>query len=149
MSEQTLYIPHQAPNLNDLIRLKAESAAYRERRKAIELIRRTGRGRKRQPRDRYGALKAQWATIVLAYVREQRIKPVGAAHVEFTIIETDRRRDPDNVCSASAKFLLDGLVKCGVLKTDGWAGVLSLSFAWELGMAPGIRVTLRTEEEAA
>jgi hypothetical protein len=62
----------------------------------------------------------------------------------FRVVERDRRRDPDNFCGGSAKLVLDGLVKCRVLPNDGWGGVLSLSYQWEVG-EPCIEVTLSSE----
>lgn len=41
-------------------------------------------------------------------------------------IEPGRRRDKDNIAFAR-KFVQDALVKCGVLKNDGWSGVSGFS----------------------
>ncbi len=43
-------------------------------------------------------------------------KPV---FIEFAWVEPNRRRDKDNIAFAK-KFLMDGLVKAGVIKNDGW-----------------------------
>lgn len=41
----------------------------------------------------------------------------------FTWRERDRHRDPDGVSSGGRKLLLDGMVKAGVLPSDGARGV--------------------------
>jgi Holliday junction resolvase RusA-like endonuclease len=45
--------------------------------------------------------------------------------VTFTWHRTDRRTDPDNIAFA-AKYILDGLVKAGVLKDDGMDEIAEL-----------------------
>lgn len=139
MIRQTLTIPFRAPNLNDLLRLKAGSAAARSRRSAPHTSRRGY--------DGYAEVKAQWAAIVRAYALNQRIQPVESANVHFLILETDRRRDPDGLCSATSKFVLDGLVKCGVLPGDGWRCINGLSFSWGLAELASVVVTLASEAE--
>lgn len=39
--------------------------------------------------------------------------------VHFTWICKNKKKDPDNIAFAK-KFILDGLVKAGVLENDGW-----------------------------
>ena len=46
--------------------------------------------------------------------------------IDFTWIEGDKRRDLDNICYAK-KFILDALVKQGVLVDDGQRFVVELS----------------------
>ena len=45
--------------------------------------------------------------------------PVGLV---FRWYETNKKRDLDNIAFAK-KFILDALVKNGIIKTDGWKGV--------------------------
>ena len=42
----------------------------------------------------------------------------------------NRRKDPDNIAAAK-KFILDGLVKAGIIKNDGWKEVKGWSEKWE------------------
>jgi hypothetical protein len=143
---QTLVLPYLAPNLNDLIRATNDASSRRgaARYRAKVLRKKPVPGRMNGGRDMYTEVKAQWATRIFAHVLEQHILPFPAgAHLAFTIVEPTRRRDPDNLCSGVSKLVLDGLVKCHVLPTDGWDGVLSLSFAWEQGPRPMVRVTLK------
>lgn len=44
-------------------------------------------------------------------------KPNGAVIVRFEWHERTKRRDADNIASAK-KYILDALVKCGVLEND-------------------------------
>lgn len=141
MRIQTLVLPYPAPNLNDLIRYTNDASVGRGIVYAKRKFARHKTGRTRV-RDRYTEVKSQWATRVLAHVREQRVESFpGGAHIAFTIVEPARNRDPDNICSGTAKFVLDGLVKCGVIPNDGWSGVHSLRFDWEVGI-PSVRVQL-------
>lgn len=142
---QKLVLPYAAPNLNDLIRA-TNDASTRRGVVRYQVKNERSRWRKRMPKvaDQYTAMKAQWATRVQAHVREQRVEPCpNGAHVVFRIVEVDRRRDPDNLASGAMKFVLDGLVKAGVLKNDGWSGVLSLGFEFDINPNKGsVEVTL-------
>ena len=40
-------------------------------------------------------------------------------HIQIKWYERDRKRDPDNIAFAK-KFILDALVKGGLLRNDGW-----------------------------
>lgn len=146
--KQILTLPYAAPNLNDLIRATNDASSRRgaARYRAKVLRKHPIPGRLSGGRDLYTEAKAQWATRVHAHSLEQRLAPFPAgAHIAFTIVETTRRRDPDNLCSGVAKLVLDGLVRCGVLRTDGWEDVLSLRFAWKTGTRPCVVVTLSEE----
>lgn len=118
-----LWIPHRAPNLNDLIR-----ASERHH-------------------HAYDKLKKQWAELVLVSCCGFG-DPLGRCSVHFELVEQNTRRDPDNIASGTAKLVLDGLVKAGVLEGDGWRHIAGLSFSWRVGSPVGVRVVL-TETEAA
>lgn len=62
--------------------------------------------------------------------------------VVFHWVEKDKRRDHDNVAFAK-KFILDALVKTGVLKGDGWKHVIGFIdlFSIDSKMA-GVEVTI-------
>ena len=53
----------------------------------------------------------------------------------------DRRIDPDNI-SVGIKFILDGLVKAGVLKNDGWKQIAEISHKFYIDTNPRIEVEL-------
>ena len=71
--------------------------------------------------------KETWEQIVSVAVHTQKIKPIERCKVTFEFWFKDKRRhDPDNY-SASAKFLLDGMVKAGVLEDDNFNVIEELS----------------------
>lgn len=44
--------------------------------------------------------------------------------LKFSWFEPNKKRDKDNIASAK-KFILDALVKCNILKNDGWKEIES------------------------
>lgn len=60
-------------------------------------------------------------------------RPITIYPVEITCLwfRTDQRTDPDNI-EFSIKFILDGFVKAGLLKNDGWKFIKSISHNFEL-----------------
>lgn len=153
MTVHRIELPYPAPNLNDLNR-NQRAAAYKrggiDELAKIGVQKRTRRGKVRKRTfDMYQAIKAQWANLVFAHARIARVPddafPEGA-HVHIHIVEADRKRDPDNITSGATKLILDGLVKAKVLRTDGWQGVLSLNYSWDVGK-PAVIVTLASPDE--
>ena len=62
--------------------------------------------------------------------------------VHFEWHEPNRRRDPDNI-SAAQKFVLDGMVKAGVIPNDGWKNIKGLTHSWVLDKEwPGVHVLI-------
>lgn len=55
---------------------------------------------------------------------------VHHAYFHYLIIEKTKKRDPSNICSAGIKFIEDGLVKAGVIPSDGWKNVLGIRQHW-------------------
>lgn len=71
--------------------------------------------------------KETWEKVVAVSVQEQQIKKVERCRITFEFYFKDKRKhDPDNY-SASAKFLLDGMVKAGVLDDDNFSVIEELS----------------------
>lgn len=65
--------------------------------------------------------KERWHWLVKAAIRERPERPIGRAAVAVTYFFKDRRRrDPDNY---SGKFILDALVREGVLADDSFFNV--------------------------
>ena len=65
--------------------------------------------------------KERWHWLVKAAIRERPERPMGKAIVALTYFFKDgRRRDPDNY---SGKFILDALVREGVLADDSFFNV--------------------------
>ncbi|MEC0231168.1 RusA family crossover junction endodeoxyribonuclease [Paenibacillus alba] len=71
-------------------------------------------------------LKEVWESIVGRACLEHMVSPVAKVSITLEFFFPDkRRRDPDNHAFA-AKFLLDGLVKAGVLTDDSFDEVTEL-----------------------
>lgn len=66
--------------------------------------------------------------------------------ISFCWVEKDKRRDLDNVAFAK-KFILDALVKTGVLPDDGQKFVKSLSDTFETGQLNAVTVTIKERGE--
>jgi hypothetical protein len=120
-ARQRLWIPGRLPGLNEIIDA-AKGAA--------------GRG------FRYAKMKRELGEMVWAHAKAARLRPVTRARLTFRWVEKDRRRDPDNVSSAGRKFILDGLVKAGVLPGDGWAAIAGWSDTFEVGERHGVEVLI-------
>lgn len=69
-------------------------------------------------------MKKQCETVVMHHARALGKagfeKPV---HMLYQWYEPNRRRDKDNISSFGRKVIQDALVRCGVLKNDGWANI--------------------------
>jgi hypothetical protein len=117
-----LWIPRRAPNLNDLIRAHGRNPHV------------------------YDRMKKEWAeTVAFAAIGCAGWPFAQRCSVHFELVEQNERRDPDNIAAGTAKLVLDGLVKAGVLEGDGWKHIAGLSFSWRVGNPAGVRVVL-TEE---
>jgi len=70
---------------------------------------------------------------------------VGQAHTPCEVVcywhVKDWRKDPDNIAFA-VKFLLDGMVRAGVLPGDGAKHIKSLAHEFFCDGAEGVEVTL-------
>lgn len=62
-------------------------------------------------------MKKEYTDLIMCVCKSQKIKPVEKARIEVTFFEKDMRRDSDNVYGG-LKYILDGMVKAGVLKND-------------------------------
>ncbi len=73
----------------------------------------------------YSKEKRRWTDTVVWLCKEAQLRPVEApVMLEFFWYAKDRRRDPDNIRSIGSKFVIDGLVKAGVLADDGWRNIV-------------------------
>ncbi len=136
-----LWIPGPLPGLNELIAAAKGSG---------------GRGMA------YAKLKRQWTDTVWALARNAGIHKPGPfeqrVFIDWTWLERDKRRDPDNVAAGGRKLILDGLVKAGVLAGDGWKHVAGWTDRWIVAdvestkhaigpWGAGVGVTIRTLSE--
>jgi len=121
-----IFIPGTFPGLNDVIKT---ARGTRGRGSIMGAAR-----QKAQHTERVA-----WQAILQCRKAFSFNKPV---FVEFLWIEQSRRRDPDNIASAK-KFILDGLVKAGVLVNDGWSQIAGFSDSWTVDKTkPGVQVTI-------
>lgn len=66
----------------------------------------------------YCSMKQRWGELVCLYIKQAKLKPMkGPVQIHLAWVEKTRRRDPDNV-RAGSKFILDALVKAGILAGD-------------------------------
>lgn len=98
----------------------------------------SGRGKS----NGYSRMKASHDARVVNALRGVPLPKIGRARFAFVWYEPQRRRDPDNV-SAGQKFVLDGLVKAGVIPNDGHNEVAGLSHDFVISPDhPGVVVTV-------
>lgn len=117
---QTLFIPGPLPRLNQLI------------------------GRERRY---YNQAKKEWGDIIGWEIKKQHIHPMGRVFIRWTWQEKNRQRDPDNVCAIGRKFVLDALVKMGILKNDGWKHIAGWTDTWVVvPKYPGVTVILEEQD---
>ena len=70
----------------------------------------------------YQDAKKAWADKIFFLCRPRPAEPIKKAVVSITYYFKDsRRRDPDNY---SGKFILDGLVRAGILQDDSFSNVV-------------------------
>ena len=132
-STQRVFIEGPLPGLNKFIASAKENGSRR--------------GRKGRRFNKYAAIKKHWTELIDLVCKAQGIRPVtGPASIAFVWYEPNRRRDPDNFSSGGRKLILDGLVKAGILETDGWRGIARFDGEdWELARGdrrPGVLVTI-------
>lgn len=114
-----LWVPGRLPGLNELLSAKSS---------------RQGNW------SSYNAIKAKYYGHMKALVAKNGVRPVGPGHWTFLFIESDRRRDPDNIAAGGVKILFDALVGADVIAGDGWAHVLGYVSHWQVGNKPGCLV---------
>ena len=65
--------------------------------------------------------------------------------IHFTWVESNKKRDLDNICFAK-KFILDALVKYGKLQNDNRKNVYAFTDSFEYDFLGGNKVILEIEE---
>ena len=125
MNPQKVFIPGPLPGFNEMEAARGRGGRF---------------GHKRE--NDYNVMKAEWMMVVKARCTKASIKPMAHAWVHFLWLERDRRRDKDNI-AAGKKFVLDGIVKAGILPGDGWKNVVGFKDDFDvLKTRPGCMVTL-------
>jgi hypothetical protein len=96
----------------------------------------------------YSKLKKDTESSIEYEIRRQRLKPMAYAYLSFVWFEKDRQRNPDNVSGGGPKFVLDSLVRCGILKNDGWSEVLGIKHGFVVGDEASVHILLTDKPEA-
>ena len=91
----------------------------------------------------YAAMKKKWTNDIALLAKATHMKPVERATFRFIWTEKDRSRNPDNIAAAH-KFLLDGLVTCGVLANDGWKQIAGWTDEFVVGDKAGVMVEINS-----
>lgn len=93
-------------------------------------------------------MKKRNEKTIMSSIVAHRLTPVTeAVYLRFNWIEPNKRRDKDNIASAK-KFIIDALVKSGILENDGWKNVIGFSDRFSVDKNnPRIEVEILTEEE--
>lgn len=90
-------------------------------------------------------LKAEYGRLVARCIRTQlgKVRITVPVRMDYLFIEPDRRRDKDNISGYAHKVIQDSLVKCGVLKNDGWGEIAKYDDEFAVDKAhPRIEVTI-------
>ena len=97
---------------------------------------------------RYHAFKKKYTQFVAMIARMQLVPVVEyPVRIEIAWFCKDRRCDPDNVAHAK-KYILDGLVSAGILKSDGFKHICSFTDSFFVDKEnPRIEVTIQKGEE--
>ena len=94
-------------------------------------------------------MKKKTETMITSFIQQQLrgTKIIDRCTIRFVWVEKDRRRDLDNIAFAK-KFILDALVKNGILKGDGWSCVTGFSDSFRVDKErPRIEVYIEEEKE--
>lgn len=88
--------------------------------------------------------KIYTSRVARAAIGAQKVKK---ADIDIIYYCKNRRKDPDNIIGGGNKFVLDGLVKAGVIENDGWRHVNSLNCRCRLDKDnPRVEIRIREEE---
>ena len=120
ITRKTLIIDGRMPNLNDYTKACRTSPVIGNKMKQIQ------------------------EDLIADYILEQfeGVQFTGRVYMHFRWIEPNKNRDPDNICF-SKKFILDALVKNGILETDGWRGVYGFTDEFDIdAVNPRVEVVI-------
>lgn len=133
-SEFKFFIPKRLPGLNEIISANKRIVPW------------LSKGRKRI--YQYTILKKETEDYIAKHIIFQSGGNAGKslvfkqAKIDFVWIEPNRRRDPSNVCAGGRKFLLDAMVKTGLLTNDNWL-IKDFSDSFKVDkVGAGVQVTI-------
>ncbi len=96
----------------------------------------------RASRWAYTSAKKEWSAAIGLYIKKAKLKPMSRVYLSFVWHEKNKRKDPDNIAGIGRKFILDSLVKHGILPDDGWDEIAGWSDAWLVSPKVGVLVTM-------
>jgi hypothetical protein len=94
-------------------------------------------------------LKKRYTEIVEIFAQEWRPsgwKPIKRYVVRLVWHCVNRNRDPDNV-AAAVKYVLDGLVRAGIVADDRWNNVVSIEHVFLLAPKEGVQVFITPQPQ--
>ena len=103
----------------------------------------------RTNRHKGAKMKADNGNIVAVAIRQcmRGVSVKKPVFMEYTWYEPNKRRDKDNISSFGRKVIQDALVRCAVLKDDGWKYVVGFSDRFEVDkINPRIEVLIKEIE---
>lgn len=99
----------------------------------------------RTNRWEYQSEKKRWARMISLLCDPKPQKPLEKAEVRITYYFKNRiRRDPDNY---SGKFILDGLVRAGIIKDDSFGNIELILCGGYDKDNPGTEIEIRDNSE--
>jgi len=121
------FVPGRIPGLNEIIQAARDEVP--------------GLSSRRRKVYRYTLLKDEWTQTVADIVKANRIPRLKSIYIDFLWLEPNRRRNKDNI-AAGKKFVIDGLVRAGVIINDGWSQVSDFSDDFKVHDRRGVIVTV-------
>ena len=102
-------------------------------------------GENRANRYKGAKLKKDTEALIIAEIKRQKVQPITEYPVEVFVrwVEPNKKRDVDNIQS-SKKFILDAMVKAGVLVNDSQKYVAQVHDVVEIGNSARIDVEIRS-----
>jgi len=142
-------VEYKFPTLNEIIRdskLQSKGSIYARKKREIEAAIQEG--------IHFGGLQVTPEDWKFFYKVEQAIEdsikidqlPMGKVNVNLLWHEKTRKRDPDNV-SVAGKFILDALVKEGILSCDSHKSIHSIHHHFSYGEKNAVYVMLEEVDE--
>jgi hypothetical protein len=107
-----LTIPKRLPGLNEIIRWNNQRVPFLSKGKYI-VFKYTIKKRE---------LEEYLVKLFVVQTKGEAGKSIKYTRckIVFHWYEPNRRRDPSNVCAGGRKFILDALVRSGILQNDNW-----------------------------
>lgn len=104
------FIPGQLPGLNEIIAASKVSTKFG----------------KKIVFNKYSKMKNGMTEYIRTFLPKLE-RPLQRCSFEFTWVEKNKRRDPDNVAAGGRKFIFDAMVTAKLIENDGWKNIQSWS----------------------